>query len=749
MWIIIPLVVAALLLLAYRFRYQVFITTPVWLFSRLYRIRSHGVEHVPATGPALLVCNHVSHLDAGILVTQLRRRVRFLIWAGWMTRFPLKYFFRIARVIPINPRGGPRALMQSLRNASEALAAGELVCIFAEGGISRLGMILPFQRGLEQVVKRHPAPIIPVYLDGVWDSIFSFRSRRFFWKWPLRFRLRILVNFGPPLPPTATAGEVHQAVQLLSAQSAVRRLPERTPVHRRFVRMATRHPFRPCLIDGHDKKINLNYGETLAGAKILCRHLRPMVRDERMVGLWLPPAPGAAVTNITLALLGKVAVNLNYTSSTEVVQSAIRQCRIRHVLTSRRFHERMPLDPGPGVELIFLEDIRQKVTSLQRLPGFIQEYWLLRLGRHTVADLATVIFSSGTTGEPKGVMLTHGNIAANAASMIQVIDPSPPDRLLGILPFFHSFGYSVTLWVPLQTGIATVLLPNPLAAREIGEACRTQRVTIGLTTPTFLRSYLKRCDPGDFRSLRLLICGAEKLPQPLAKEFDARFGVLPLEGYGCTEMSPVVSTNVPNWEYPGGDYRQIGHKPGTIGLPLPGVAVRVAHRDTLESLPLGQEGLLLAYGANVMQGYLGREDLTRKKIVDGWYVTGDLARLDEDGFITITGREERFAKVGGEMVPLEKIEEEIHHALETSDRAVAVTAIPDLRRGERLIVLHLPLNGVDVEQIRHRLGTRGLPLICIPSARDFYPVEELPVLGSGKLDLKRCKQRALELAQTE
>jgi acyl-[acyl-carrier-protein]-phospholipid O-acyltransferase/long-chain-fatty-acid--[acyl-carrier-protein] ligase len=379
------------------------------------------------------------------------------------------------------------------------------------------------------------------------------------------------------------------------------------------------------------------------------------------------------------------------------------------------------------------------------VPGFIQERWILGLGKHKVEDLATVIFSSGSTGDAKGVMLTHGNIAANAESVIQAIDPVPSDRLLGILPFFHSFGYTVTLWLPLQVGASTVYHPNPLQAREIGELCRTQHCTIFLSTPTFLRSYVRRCEPADFASIRILVCGAEKLPLALAKEFKEKFGVLPLEGYGCTELSPVATVNVPDWQE--GSQRQVGNKPGTIGQPLPGVAARIVHRETRAPLPAGQEGLLLIAGANVMKGYLGRDDLTQQKIQDCWYVTGDLARIDEDGFITITGREERFAKVGGEMVPLEKVEDELQEILGGNEKLCAVTAIPDSKKGERLIVMHLPLpDGMTPKDLCKRLSERGLPNIYVPSQRDFIQVATLPILGSGKLDLKKCKETAIELA---
>jgi acyl-[acyl-carrier-protein]-phospholipid O-acyltransferase / long-chain-fatty-acid--[acyl-carrier-protein] ligase len=275
--------------------------------------------------------------------------------------------------------------------------------------------------------------------------------------------------------------------------------------------------------------------------------------------------------------------------------------------------------------------------------------------------------------------------------------------------------------------------------------CRKYHCTIFLSTPTFLRSYLRRCEPGDFSSVRILVCGAEKLPPALAKEFKEKFGVLPMEGYGCTELSPVASVNVPDWQQ--GSQRQVGNKPGTIGQPVPGVAARIVHRETREPLPMGQEGLLLIYGANVMKGYLGRDDLTEKKIVDGWYVTGDLARLDEDGFITITGREERFAKVGGEMVPLEKVEDELQEILGSNEKMCAVTSIPDNKKGERLIVLYLALPGTTtVQDVWKRLNERGLPNIYVPGQRDFIQVPDLPILGSGKLDLKKCKEKAMELA---
>lgn len=748
--------ILCLVAVAYLARYWLLVRVPLWLLRHtIYRLRVHGADNIPATGPALLVANHVSYIDWAMILAAQRRRVRFLIWSPFLGVPFLRIILRLARVLPVDGSKGPRAIIEALRLASEALARGEVVCIFAEGGITRTGFMLPFQRGLEQILKRNPAPVVPVYLDHLWGSIFSFQRGRFFWKWPRQVPYPIYVSFGKPMPATSSAFEVRQAIQKLSADSAVRRAGERLPVHRQFIRQACRHPFRVCMIDPNSpgKKL-MKYGEALVGAKLLAGRLALRLGDDRMVGLWLPPSMGGAMTNIAVAFLGRTAVNLNYSASMPIVQSSIRQCGIRRVLTSKLFTAKVPLDPGPGVELVYLDDFRKEITGWQRLraylgvlllPRFVQERLTLWRPQPSMDDVVTIIFSSGSTGDPKGVMLTHANLAANVESTVQAIDPVPSDRLVGILPFFHSFGYTIILWLPLQLGMSTIYYPNPLQAKEIGELCRTHRGTIFLSTATFLRSYLKRCEPGDFASLRLLVCGAEKLPQSLADEFHKKFGIRPLEGYGCTELSPVAAANVPDFHQ--GSICQIGNRPGSIGQPIPGVAAKIIHRETGAPLPPGKEGLLLMYGANVMKGYLGRDDLTRKKILDGWYVTGDLAMIDEDGFISITGREERFAKVGGEMVPLEKVEEELHAILNTNERICAVTAIPDERKGERIVVLHLPLSGTNVQQVWQQLSDRGLPNIYIPGPRDFFIVDDLPILGSGKLDLKGCKQKALELAR--
>jgi acyl-[acyl-carrier-protein]-phospholipid O-acyltransferase/long-chain-fatty-acid--[acyl-carrier-protein] ligase len=726
----------------------------LWLATHsVYRLRVTGRDRVPAAGPALLVCNHASLVDWLLLQAALRRPVRFLLFADWARHPVLRRLATWLGAIRVDASADGAALEAALGRAGEELARGELVCVFAEGLRTRSGVELPFHRCYEAVAARHAAPVVPVWLDQPWGSLFEPAGGLLSFRRPPKVPHPVGLVFGAPLPPEARAGDACQAVQKLSADWAVACVPRRRPVHRGFVRMAARHPFRSCFIDSSAPGRDLTYARAFAGAFCFRKLLRPVLGDAAMVAVWLPPSTGGALCNITLALLGKTSVNLNYTSSAEGIRSCLKQCGCRHVLTSKRFTARLPLDPGPDVEVLYLEDFVPRVTKWDRLsgflaavllPGWVLEHWVLGLGGHGPDGLATIIFSSGSTGEPKGVMLTHANVAANVESMVQAINLRPADRLLGVLPFFHSFGYTVTLWAALQVGASAVYHADPRQAREIGELCRDHRCTIYVSTATFLRFCLKKCEPGDFATLRILVCGAEKLPPSLAEGFRERFGVLPLEGYGCTELSPAAAANVPDVESDG--FLRFHNKSGTIGQPLPGVAARVVHPDTLGPLPVGVEGLLLAYGANVMKGYLHRPEQTAEVVRDGWYVTGDMARLDDDGFVTLTGRLSRFAKCGGEMVPLEKVEEELHDVLGTSERVCAVTCVPDESRGERVVVLYVAENGLDVRSWCRGLGARGLPNLWVPAERDFFRVGELPVLGSGKLNLKRVKEMALELA---
>ena len=474
--------------------------------------------------------------------------------------------------------------------------------------------------------------------------------------------------------------------------------------------------------------------------------------DETHVGILLPPSVGSVVSNAAVTLDRRVPVNLNYTVTSEVLNASMTQCGIRHVLTSRRFLDRFPLKLD--AELVYLEELKRRMAWSDKLlsaaaawllPAAILER-LLGITAVRPDDVATVMFTSGSTGLPKGVMLTYANIGANLKGIDSVIRLRQSDVLLGVLPMFHSFGYTVTLWTVLTLDPKGVYHYTPLEPRQIGALCRKHACTILIATPTFLRAYLRRCQPEDLRSLEVVFAGAEKLPPDLATAFQQRFGVLPVEGYGATELSPVVSGNPPPGRHPQSGTGIPGkccNRIGTIGPPMPGIDVKVIDVDTGEDLPCGRQGMLLVRGPSVMKGYLNRPDLTAEVMRGDWYVTGDLATLDEDNYITITGRISRFSKIGGEMVPHLRVEAAVREILSADDQEVqlAVTAVHDPTRGERLVVLHTGL-GMPAAEICRLMVAGGLPPLWIPSPDSFRQVASIPQLGTGKLDMSQLKEMA-------
>jgi acyl-[acyl-carrier-protein]-phospholipid O-acyltransferase/long-chain-fatty-acid--[acyl-carrier-protein] ligase len=357
-------------------------------------------------------------------------------------------------------------------------------------------------------------------------------------------------------------------------------------------------------------------------------------------------------------------------------------------------------------------------------------------------DPAAILFSSGSTGEPKGVVLSHGNVLANCESVAQVLPLDRDDRLLGVLPLFHSFG-NFALWYAMRQGAAIVCHPNPLDAAVIGGIVQQFRITMLIATPTFLQLYMRRCEPGQLGSLRLVLTGAEKLPDALADVFADKFGIRPVQGYGCTECAPVVATCTPGFRAAG--LYQAGARRGSVGRPVPGVTVRIVDPETFAEVPPGGSGLVLVRGANVMQGYLGRDDLTAAALRDGFYVTGDIGRLDDEGFLFLVDRLSRFSKVGGEMVPHGTVEEHLQACAGREERAFVVCGVPDAKKGERLMVL-TTLGAAEVAAVLAKMGQRGLPALFVPRQEQFVEVPALPLLGSGKLDLRAVRARCLQEA---
>ncbi len=723
----------------------------LWMVTHsVYRIRVKGRDNIPETGGALFVCNHMSLVDALLLIASTDRPIRFLFYKGIYDLPYVKPFAKMIRAIPISSELRPREMLQSLREATNAIKNGEVVCIFAEGQITRIGQMLPFRRGFERIMKGVDAPIVPVNLDGVWGSIFSFERGRFVWKLPRYIPYPVTVSFGKLMPPTSTPFEVREAVQELQTEAYGNRKGRLHTLHRTLIRTAHHSPFRFAM--GDRRRPRMKWGAVLLASIVLARRFRKTWAGQEMVGILLPPSVPGALVNFAAMLSGKIPVNLNYTSSDETLASCAEQCKIETVITTKLLLEKLPLQV-PGTKILLEEaaaspSLGEKLIALLLwfLPAWGIERALVDGKSRTLDDLATVIFSSGSTGEPKGVMLTHYNIVSNIEQFGQTFMLNKKDCLLGVLPFFHSFGFTVTLWVPAVLGIGVAYHPSPLDLAAVSELVRDYRITLLLATPTFLEAYRRRCSPEDFGSLQYVVVGAEKLPERLAVAFEDRFGIRPLEGYGATECSPVVAVNTRDFRAPG--FRQVGSKRGRIGHPLPGISVRIVDPDTRERLPVGTPGLLLVRGPNVMKGYLGKPEKTAEVLQDGWYVTGDIAAEDEDGFLVITDRLSRFSKIGGEMVPHIKVEEKLHELAEATDQKFVVTGVPDGKKGERLVVLHM-LAADELKATQEKLSASGMPNLWIPRPNQFFHVDEFPHLGTGKLDLRKIREVAINFSPAE
>lgn len=710
----------------------------------LYRIRVEGRANIPERGGALFVANHMSFVDALLLSASTDRQIRFLMDKDIYEHPFVHPFARILRAIPVSPLQRPRELLKSLREATTAIRNGDVVCIFAEGQITRIGQLLPFRRGFERIMDGVDAPIVPVCLDGVWGSIFSFEGGRFLWKMPRRIPFPVTVSFGRPMPPASSAADVRHAVQQLQTDAFPLRKKRMRTLAASFISSAHRYPLRFAMADVQTPRVS--FAGALVKTIFLARRIGKLWAGQDKVGILLPPSVGGALTNFAATLCGKVPVNLNYTLSQESLNSCIAQCSLQTIVTSKALLERVKLEVP--VRPIFIEGAAAHPRVFEKLAA-VSLWWLparlltrLFAGRASqLDDLATIIFSSGSTGEPKGVMLTHYNIAANLEQLNQTVMLTPNDRLLGVLPFFHSFGFTVTLWLPAAAAVGVVYNPSPLDFSAVGELVRKYKLTFLLSTPTFLQGYIRRCTPEDFGSLRFVLVGAEKLPERVALAFEDRFGIRPLEGYGSTECAPVVTVNTNDFRAPG--FRQVGAKRGKIGHPLPGISIRIEDPETGAPLDDGESGLLLVRGPNVMQGYLNRPEQTAEVLRDGWYVTGDIAAIDEDGFLGITDRLSRFSKIGGEMVPHVKVEEKLHELADLTEMSFLVTGIPDAQKGEKLVVLHRLSDG-QLKQLLPKLAASGLPNLWIPRANQFFHVDEFPHLGTGKLDLRAARNLALQ-----
>ena len=708
------------------------------LIHMLFKIRYSGAENVPQTGGALIVSNHVSYVDTMMIGSVTPRFIRWMLWRPFYEAKWGNWFFRKFKAIPVSQTSG-KDVIQSLRTAKAELAGGELVGIFPEGTLTRTGNLMPFRRGFERITDGTGGAIIPVWLDRFFETPFASPRGHAFQNWTNPLRKHLTVYFGAPITRSVSAPECRQIIAELGSHAWTCRKTQADVLPVQFAMVARRNWNRLALADSSGKE--MTFGQTLIAGLLIGDWLENEHPAEEKIGLMLPSSVGGALANFGVAFASRIAVNLNFTVGAEVLDACIRQCELKTILTSRTFLEKAKIALRP--DMIFIEDILKTFTGSKKMAAAFRARFqpVAKLSKAQPDDIAAVIFSSGSTGIPKGVQLTHFNILSNLRATAQVFPVNSTDCMLGVLPLFHSFGYSYTLWFPLLKEFPVIYHPSPMDAKAIGDLSAKYGGTFLLSTPTFCSTYLRKCTKEQFSKLRWVLVGAERLRESLATAFYEKFGVQMLEGYGCTEMAPVIAVNVPDFEDPING--QKGRKLGTVGSPLPGIVVKVVNPETFEPVNAGEEGLLLVNGPSRMAGYLNQPELTSKSLYGGYYITGDIALVDEDGFIKITDRLSRFSKIAGEMVPHLKIEDALHAVL--GDTPTHVTAVPDEQRGERLVVLYTDAS-IAPADVWAQLSASELPALWVPKKDNIYVVDAIPTLGTGKTDLRKAKAMAAELA---
>ena len=662
-----------------------------FLAAIIYRVTAHGVDHLPPGG-VLLLPNHLTWVDAVVLQLACPRPIRFVVFADIYNLRWLNPIFRAVGALPISPRRAK----DSVRHAVEAIQAGEIVCIFPEGELSRSGMLLRLKRGYELIARQADSPVVPVWLDQLWGSIFSFKGGKYFFKWPRRIPYPVTVAFGAPMTAKeADIAAVRSRFLELGEFCYQQRSYLRGHLGGACLRGLKTHQFDDAIIDGMDGS-RLSRGSLLAAGIALSRYVRRECPHHR-VAIVLPPGKGALIANLAVMLADKVPVNLNFTAGRAALEASIEIAEIKHCLTARPVTKRLSDFPWPE-HTVMLDDVLPPMKPsiiAWRVAVFLTPAWLLSWlldvpaeGDHREAFL---LFTSGSSGAPKGVALSHRNLLGNVAQFALMLEFDRGESVLGSLPFFHSFGATVTVLFPMIEPVTVVTYPNPLDIAKLAALIEKYRISLVVTTPTFLRGYMRKAEPKQLKSLKLLVTGAEKLPPDLQKSFEAQFGMKVLQGYGLTETSPVVAFNLPDvaLSHPS-DSPQPTSRDGSIGKLAPGIAARICDPETDEPLSLHATGMLWLRGANIFNGYLEDPKRTAEVLKDGWFKTGDLARFDEDGFCFIEGRLSRFSKIGGEMVPHETVETRIVEAFNLAgegERTCAITAIPDEAKGEALVLL--------------------------------------------------------------
>jgi acyl-[acyl-carrier-protein]-phospholipid O-acyltransferase/long-chain-fatty-acid--[acyl-carrier-protein] ligase len=706
--------------------FQLFIRFLLWL---VYGFRAYNPAVLQTPGPVLLIPNHLTWIDWLFLLAHLDQDWRFVTSATTAQTTWLH------RLIMVNSHTFPidTASPYAVKRMAEYLQGGGRLVLFAEGRMSRTGALMKLYEGTGFLLFKTGAKVITAYLRGAervrWARHYGWKA----WFTPVSAHYSIVLT--PPAFPELSTTQARTRLtrwlydQMIDQQLRVEmEFGARTAPEAILAAAAQRPGFQ--VIQDFTRQ-TLNYRRLVVGAELLQRQWRNALGAEERIGVLLPNANALPATLLSLWLTGKVPAILNYTTGAATMLACAQLAGLKQVITSRTFIEKAKLKLHPlieaGVQFIYLEDIRAQISDAARLLTLLHRLFnmprfLPRMPRDAQA-VAVILFTSGSEGAPKGVELTHANLLANVRQMLSVMAIQDDERFFTALPLFHSFGLTVGALLPLVRGVFLFLYPSPLHYRLVPEAFYDRECTLLLATNTFLNGYARKAHPYDFYNLRYLFAGAEKLQEATANFYARHYGVRVLEGYGATECSPVISVNTP-----------LTPKFGSAGRLLPGLEYKLA---PVEGVAEG--GRLLVRGPNVMRGYLNPDANANFQALGGWYDTGDIVAVDDEGFIHILGRLKRFAKISGEMVSLTAVEEALAGAFPQYGLRcqAAILSRPDPDKGEMLIaVTNEPKLGL--EEIRAVLKSKGLPNLWVP--REIKFVREIPKLGTGKVNHRELQK---------
>ncbi|MEM6711860.1 MAG: acyl-[ACP]--phospholipid O-acyltransferase [Pseudomonadota bacterium] len=696
------------------------------IYRAFFRLEIEGAHHLENAGEApILALNHTSFLDAGLALTLTEKAPTFAIDTRIAKAWWVRPFLKLATALPLDPTN-PMAM----RLLIHAVEDGNPMVIFPEGRLTVTGGLMKVYDGAAMVADKTGSKIVPIRIDGLQKTHFTrLKNDQVRKSWFPKVKVTVMapqqLTLDPELKSRSRRSEAGAKLySMMSDLMFATSLDQQATVLDRVITAAKEHGMG-TLASEDPVSGAMSYGKLLAGTAVLARKIAALTKGEDTLGVMLPTANGAVATTLAVMSAGKVPAMMNFTAGSANLMSACAAAQVKTILSSRAFVEQAKLeavvaDLEQQVRFIWLDDVRAQISFIDKLRGLATR--TRPLVQRQADDTGVILFTSGSEGTPKGVVLTHRNILANAMQAAASIDFNPTDKVFNVLPVFHSFGLTAGTLLPLISGVPTYLYPSPLHYRVIPELIYGSNATILFGTDTFLNGYARVAHGYDFRSVRYCFAGAEPVRAATRALYMEKFGVRVLEGYGVTESAPVVSINTP-----------MHNKPGTVGRLMPSMKAK------LEKVPgVDEGGRLKIAGPNVMAGYLKADQPgVLQPLEDGWHDTGDIVTIDAEGFITIKGRAKRFAKIGGEMVSLAAVEE-LAAQLWPAELSAAAT-INDPRKGER-IMLFTQAQGADRATFTAFAKSRGAQDLMIPS--DVITVEAIPVLGSGKVDFSAVKALA-------